>query len=81
MRVTLARHAPMVHDEAMPHTEEPLIGTAEAARILGGVSHRTVHRLVESGDLTPAMTAPGGRAGAFLFDRADVERLAKVRAA
>lgn len=65
----------------MPPTEEPLIGTAEAARILGGVSHRTVHRLVESGDLTPAMTAPGGPSGAFLFNRADVERLAKVRAA
>ncbi len=65
----------------MPPTEGPLIGTVEAARILGGVSHRTVHRLVESGDLTPSMTAPGGKNGTFLFDRADVERLAKVRAA
>lgn len=65
----------------MPPTKAPLIGTAEAALILGGVSHRTVHRLVESGDLTPSMTAPGGQHGVFLFNRADVERLAKVRAA
>jgi hypothetical protein len=51
-----------------------LIGTAEAARVLGK-SHRTVHRLVESGALVPALIAPGGFKGAFLFARADVERL------
>lgn len=64
----------------MPHTDTPLIGTAEAARILDK-SHRTIHRLVKSGDLIPAMTAPGGPSGVFLFNRADVERLAKERAA
>lgn len=56
-----------------------LIGTAEAARILGK-SHRTVHRLVESGALKPVMTAPGGFRGAFLFDRSEVERLAEAAA-
>lgn len=60
----------------MPHTEEHLIGTAEAARILDK-SHRTIHRLVESGDLIPAMTAPGGPSGVFLFRKADVERMAE----
>lgn len=57
-----------------------LIGTAEAAQLLGK-SHRTIHRLVKSGALTPALTAPGGPKGSFLFARADVERLAKADAA
>lgn len=57
-----------------------LIGTAEAARILSK-SHRTIHRLVESGQLVPALTAPGGFKGAFLFNRADVERIAADLAA
>lgn len=65
----------MPHDEAMPHD---LIGSAEAARLLGR-SPRTIHRLVESGDLVPALTAPGGFKGTFLFNRSDVERLASER--
>lgn len=64
----------------MPTEEPELIGTAEAALILGK-SPRTIHRLVETGDLKPAMTAPGGPSGVFLFRKADVEHLAKVRAA
>lgn len=52
-----------------------LIGSTEAAHILGK-SPRTVHRLVASGDLVPATTAPGGFAGTFLFARSDVEALA-----
>lgn len=60
----------------MPLTD--LIGTAEAARLLD-CSHRTVHRLVEDGTLTPAHIASGGRAGIFLFNRSDVQRLAKAR--
>lgn len=64
----------------MPPTEDQLIGTAEAARILKK-SHRTVHRLVESGALKPAMTTPGGPVGAFLFRKADVEALVKSNAA
>lgn len=61
----------------MPHTD--LIGTADAASILH-CSHRTVHRLVEDGTLAPAHIAAGGRAGIFLFNRTDVERLADERA-
>lgn len=57
------------------NTEPDLIGTAEVARMFGK-SHRTVHRMVQSGDLTPTVTAPGGFAGTFLFNRADVERKA-----
>lgn len=56
-----------------------LIGTAEAARLLGNMSHRTVHRYVDSGDLTPALVAPGGIKGAYLFHRADVEQLRAAR--
>lgn len=59
---------------------QDLIGTAEVARLLGK-SHRTVHRLVESGQLVPALTAPGGFNGAFLFNREDVERLVAEGAA
>lgn len=56
-----------------------LIGTAEAARLLS-VSHRTIHRLVEAGELIPVMTAPGGINGAFLFQPVDVERIRDLRA-
>jgi excisionase family DNA binding protein len=56
----------------MPQDE--LIGSAEAARILGK-SPRTVHRLVKAGTLTPAHVAPGGFVGSFLFNRSDVEEL------
>lgn len=59
--------------------ETDLIGTAQAARILGR-SPRTVHRMVEAGDLIPAVTAPGGHHGTFLFHRADIEALAKAAA-
>lgn len=58
----------------MSNDATTLIGTAEAARLLGK-SHRTIHRLVESGALVPALVAPGGRKGAYLFDSADVERI------
>lgn len=58
---------------------QSLIGTAEAAKILNK-SHRTVHRLVESGELKPALTAPGGYNGAFLFKREDVEALIEAAA-
>lgn len=66
----------------LPMTQQTptLIGTAEAARLLGK-SHRTVHRLVAHGDLTPVTTAPGGQHGSFLFNRADVERIAKQKSA
>lgn len=50
------------------------VTTAEAATILG-VHLRTIHRWVDTGRLTPLVKAPGLR-GAFIFDRASVERLA-----
>ena len=56
-----------------------LVGTAEVARILGK-SHRTVHRLVESGELVPALVAPGGYSGSFLFTRESVENVRRAQA-
>lgn len=58
----------------MPTTKQQLIGSAEAAKIRG-CSQRTIHRLVQDGKLTPAMIAPGGFKGAYLFNREDVEQL------
>lgn len=45
-----------------------------------GKSIRTVHRLVLSGELVPAMKLPGPN-GAFLFRPADVDRLTRRDAA
>jgi len=56
-----------------------LVSTAWAAKALG-VHSATVRRLVDSGDLQPTVKAPG-RTGAYLFDQADVIRLATKRAA
>ena len=56
-----------------------LIPTAEAAEILG-VHARTVHRMVEQGRLFPSLKI-AGRTGAYLFERAEVERAAAERAA
>jgi excisionase family DNA binding protein len=61
-------------------TNDELIGSTEAATLLGK-SPRTVHRMVEAGTLTPALTAPGGFKGAYLFKRTDVEALIKASAA
>lgn len=58
------------HDEHMRH--EDLIGTVEAARLIGR-SPRTIHRLVHSGVLAPAVVAPGGNSGVYLFKRSDIE--------
>ena len=62
----------MTHGEYMTNTD--LIGSTEAARLLGK-SPRTIHRMVAAGTLSPAVIAPGGRAGSYLFDRADLEAL------
>lgn len=59
--------------------QDELIGSAEAARIIGKTP-RTIHRLVKSGALKPAMTTPGGAHGAFLFRREDIERLTTAAA-
>lgn len=77
-RVVLRVYVAMLHGEVMPQTTD-LIGTTEAARILGK-SPRTVHRMVADGRLTVAHTAPGGYVGVWLFDRAHIEALAKAAA-
>lgn len=59
-------------------TNTDLIGSVEAAAILGK-SPRTVHRLVEAGELTPAHVAPGGFKGVYLFDRSAIEALRDAR--
>lgn len=56
------------------------LSTPQVARELH-VSTRTVHRMVTAGTLTPALTAPGGPHGAFLFTRAEVQRAKEGAAA
>lgn len=56
---------------------EGLLTSVEAADRIG-VGVRTVIRLANSGELKPKRKLPGGR-GAFLFDPADVDRLAEER--
>lgn len=54
-------------------TTPQLISSPQAAVILC-VSVRTVHRMVAAGTLTPALTAPGGPHGAYLFYADEIER-------
>jgi len=61
----------------MNDTDERPIGTREAMEILG-VSKDTLIRMIARGDVT-ADKLPGSN-GAYLFDRADVERLAQDKA-
>lgn len=60
------------------HTQEPFVGAAEACQILE-VHAATLGRWVKSGTITPAHKLPG-KNGAYLFHRADVEKLATERA-
>ena len=64
---------------AMPKTPD-LVGSAEACRILELLARSTLTRWAEDGTLTPIGKLPG-KNGAFLFNRADVERLAVQRKA
>lgn len=57
-----------------------LVNTAQAREILGKASPSTIARMVAAGKLVPVTKLPGLR-GAYLFHRADVEALAKGRAA
>lgn len=57
----------------MPRTEPGLITTAQASKV-SGKNWRTIIRLVERGDLTPAQKLPGLR-GAYLFHPTDIEGL------
>jgi predicted site-specific integrase-resolvase len=61
--------------------DDELIGTTEACRILGGIAVSTLTRWVANGKITPAHKMPGA-SGAFLFTRAEIDRVsAKVPAA
>jgi len=56
-------------------TQAEMITSPQAGQILG-CSARTVVRLVRRGKLTPAMRLDTGPNGAYLFNRADIEKLA-----
>ena len=55
-------------------TPDELIGTAEAAAIIG-VERSTLSHWIAKGRITPAMKLPG-TTGALLFTRAEAERVA-----
>ena len=55
------------------------LSTKQVAQILR-VEVRTVHRMATDGRLTPLMKLPG-ETGAYLFDPAEVDRLAAERTA
>jgi excisionase family DNA binding protein len=58
----------------------PVINTAEARDMLGGVDRSTLKRWVDDGKLRALRKLPG-ETGGYLFDRAEVERFAAERAA
>jgi excisionase family DNA binding protein len=59
--------------------DKPLIGAAEAAEMLG-VSKDTLVRMVARGDV-PMVQKLDGQKGAYIFERAEIERLANEQAA
>lgn len=61
-------------------TEDDLISAGEATTLLGYKNRSSLTRLVQSGQITPAFQASGTRGEQF-FHRADIEHLAKGRAA
>lgn len=61
----------------MRHIEH--ITTREAAARLG-IHPRTVARLVERNEITPAARLDLGHYGAFVFDPAEVQRVRDLRA-
>lgn len=69
----------MHDDRAMPANQAALIGSREACQVLA-VDKSTLSRWVASGKLTPALRLPTAN-GAFLFQRKDIEALAKETAA
>lgn len=60
-------------------TGTDLVGSSESCRILD-VHPATLTRWVAGGTLTPAHKLPG-KNGAFLFHRADIERIAEEKRA
>jgi excisionase family DNA binding protein len=59
---------------ATMHPDKPLIGAAEAAEILG-VSKDTLIRMIARGEV-PMVQKLDGVKGAYIFERAEVERVA-----
>ena len=59
----------------MDTNHSPLVGSAEACRILGDISRATLSRLVGAGDLVPVARSNNSANGAFVFDRSAVEEL------
>lgn len=59
--------------ESIPVQRDDLLTSTQAGALIGK-SGRTVIRLMEAGQITPVAKLPGSK-GAFLFRRADVERL------
>jgi len=51
-----------------------LIGSAEACSILGGIDRATLVRRIAAGKIAYVTKMPG-ETGAYIFDRAEVERL------
>ena len=65
------------HMQKHPHTPTPdLIPTSEVAGMLG-LHVATIVRRVQAGELAYAVKVPG-KTGAYLFDRAEIEKLAKA---
>lgn len=58
---------------------QQLIGAAEAAQILH-MDLRTIHRQIDKGEIPHVAKLPGLR-GAYVLDRAEIERIAAERAA
>lgn len=63
----------VAHMPNVAHQDNNLVGSAEAAQILG-VDRATFNRWVARGVVSPAVSFPGVT-GARLFRRADVEAL------
>ena len=65
------------HMPKHPHTPTPdLIPTSEVAEMFG-LHVATIVRRVQAGELPYAVKVPG-KTGAYLFDRAEIEKLAKA---
>lgn len=63
------------NDDARVIVPSQLIGAAEAALILG-VERSTMNRRLQRGDIVPLTKIDGPR-GSYIFDRADIEALAR----
>jgi hypothetical protein len=61
----------------MPQPPGTTIGTSEARALLG-VSKDTLIRMAARGEITPLHKFPGPN-GAYVFDRAEVEKVAAER--